>query len=63
MREDLLVNNKHELVVDVLIKYFCEFLLSLWIIGVSDFALMIFNQIHNVITDVNGRMNKRTLLV
>lgn len=63
MREDLFVHNKHEFVVDVLIKDFCKFLLSLWIVGVSDLALMIFNQVHNVITNVDRRVNERTLLV
>jgi hypothetical protein len=63
MREDLLVNYKQEFVIDVLIKYFCKFLLPLWIICLSNFALMIFNQVNKIITYMHRGVDERALLM
>jgi hypothetical protein len=63
MREYLLVNNEEELIVDVLGEQLSEFLFPLRVVCLPHLALVVLNQVHDVIPDVDRRMNEGTLLM
>lgn len=63
MREYLLMNNEQELIVDVLGEQLSEFLFPLRVVCLPHLALVVLNQVHDVISDVHRRMNKGTLLM
>jgi len=63
MREYLLMNYEEELIVDVLGEQLSEFLFPLRVVCLPHLTLMILNQVHDVISDVDRRMNEGALLV
>ena len=58
MREYLLVNYEEELIVDVLGEQLCEFLFPLRVVCLPHLALVVLNQVNDVISDVDRRMNE-----
>jgi hypothetical protein len=63
MREYLLVNYEEELIVDVLGEQLSEFLFPLRVVCLPHLALVVLNQVHDVIPDVDRRMNEGALLM
>lgn len=53
MREDLLMNNEQELIVDVLCEQLSKFLFPLRVLCLSHLALVVLNKIYNVISDMH----------